>query len=143
VAAVLAVLPACGPGLEARGERSKIATYQRYRTYAWVAPAAPARSTAETDASLLDWRLRRSVDRALAAKGYARTEEAATLLLEHEGPTPDGRIGLRLVDARTGEMAYRAWATGLAAEPDQTRIDEAVDRMLADLPHVMVPGTAR
>jgi hypothetical protein len=44
---------------------------------------------------------------------------------------------VHLVDARTGELAYRAWATHLIHEGvNPRRVDDAVRRMLADLPRV-------
>ena len=82
--ALLAVLCGCGPRIDVRAERSTIATFGRYGTYAWATPAAPARSAAETEASLLDWRIRNAVDRALAAKGYTRTDGAASLLADYD-----------------------------------------------------------
>jgi hypothetical protein len=80
-------LAACGPHVDVRAERSRIATFPRYSTYTWGSPAAPARSSGETEASLLDWRIRNAVERALAAKGYERTDGAATLLVDYDVST--------------------------------------------------------
>lgn len=68
-------------------ERSKIATFGRYNTYAWRRQALPARSTGEADPALLDWRIRKAVDDRLAARGYARTEGEATLLADYDVKT--------------------------------------------------------
>jgi hypothetical protein len=163
---VLASLAACGPRVEVQGERSRIATFGRYRTYAWVSPVAPARSVGEQAASLLDWRIHDDIDRALAAKGYVRTAEAPSLLVDYDVVTRpedsapfreyfrDRRVGgtrgmddsfargyeggtlvLQLIDARTRELAFRGSATSVIEEPgDQRRLEEAVQRMLANLP---------
>ena len=64
---LVAALTGCGPRIEVHAERSRIATFPRDGTYEWAFPAAPARSAAETEASLLDWRIRNAVDRALVA----------------------------------------------------------------------------
>jgi Domain of unknown function (DUF4136) len=164
--AVCLLAVACGPHVDVHGERSRIATFGRYGTYAWASPATPAGSVAEQDASLLDWRIRNAVDRALAAKGYVRSDGAASLLAEYDVVTRSedgaafrdyfakrrtsgdsrlsaagysaGSLVLHLVDARTGEIAYRSSATSvIAADGDRRRLDEAVDRMLADLPRAM------
>jgi len=165
---LLVVLAACSPRVEVQSERSRIATFSRYRTYVWVSSAVAARTTAEVEASLLDWRIRNSVDRALAAKGYVRTEGSASLLVDYDVVTrerntdtfreffrnrieepfaqgsTEGTLALQLVDARTHEMAYRASATGVIDEHvDRRRLEAAVDRMLADLPHVMEKGGTR
>lgn len=172
---LVAALPACGPRVEVHAERSRIATFPRYGTYAWAIPAAPARSGAETEASLLDWRIHNAVDRALVAKGYVRTEGAASLLADYDVAVPEqdaesfreyfryrrrggtkdmgeslaagyqeGTLVLHLVDARTRELAYRASATAVIEEGgDRRRLEEAVERMLADLPRVMNTGGGR
>lgn len=164
--ACAAVLAACGPRIEVRAERSTIATFGRYDTYAWASGAAPARSAAETEASLVDWRIRSAVDRGLGAKGYVRTTGPASLLVNYDvavrerntdafrayfryrqlGATQgmssafvagyeDGTLVLYLADARTRELAYRASATGVVApDGDGKRLEDAVGRMLADLP---------
>lgn len=169
LAAGLGVVPACGPHMDVRAERSTIATFGRYATYAWALPAAPARSARETNAALVDWRIRNAVDRGLAAKGYVRTADAASLFVDYDvaareqnteafqdyfrhrrqGGTkdmgepfvagyPPGTLVLQLVDARTRQLAYRASATGAVDEGgDRRRLDEAIERMLADLPRVM------
>jgi hypothetical protein len=170
--ALVAALTACGPRVDVHAERSRIATFPRYGTYAWAIPAAPARSAAETEGSLLDWRIRNAVDRALIAKGYVRTDGAASLLADydvavreehaesflgyfqyrHRGGTKDmgesavagyqeGTLVLHLVDARTRELAYRASATAVIEEGgDRRRLEEAVERMLADLPRAAPTG---
>ena len=163
----LASLAACGPRIEVHGERSTIATFGRYGTYAWATGALAARSPREAEASLVDWRLRNAVDRGLAAKGYARTEGAASLLVDYNVKTverdadtflgffqyrqmggakemgeayvrgyQEGTLVLYLTDARTGELAYRASATGVIDESgsDKGRLEDAVARMLANLP---------
>lgn len=135
--ACLATLHACGPRLGVRAERSTIATFGRYDTYAWSSPPAPARSPQETAASIVDWRIRTAVDRGLAAKGYVRTEGAASLLVDTRVDA-QGTLFLLLIDARTQRLAYRASAAGAVDESgDGRRVAEAIDRMLADLPRVM------
>lgn len=79
-----ATLQACGPRVEVHAERSRIATFQRYGSYTWASPAAPARTPAEVEPALLDWRIHEAVDRALAAKGYDRTQRAASLLVDYD-----------------------------------------------------------
>jgi hypothetical protein len=170
--ALVAAAAACSPRVEVHAERSRIATFARYGTYAWAVPAAVARSGAESDASLLDWRIREAVDRALVAKGYVRTEGAASLLADYDvavrerdahsfreyfryrrqGGTKDvgesyvagyeeGTLVLHLVDARTRELAYRASATAVIEEGgDRRRLEEAIERMLADLPRAINTG---
>jgi len=167
--AVCLLAVACGPRVDVHGERSRIATFGRYGTYAWATPAAPAGSVGEQDAALLDWRIRNAVDRGLAAKGYVRSEGAASLLADYDVVTrpedgapfrdyfrdrrrdgdsrfaadgyPEGSLVLHLVDARTGEIAYRSSATSvIAADVDRQRLDDAVGRMLGDLPRAMVTG---
>ena len=166
----LAALPACGPRVEVHGERSTIATFGRYGTYAWATGATAARSPREAEASVFDWRLRNAVDRGLAAKGYVRTEGAASLLVDYNVATTErdadtflgyfryrqlggarevgdayvrgyqeGTLVLYLLDARTGELAYRASATGLMGEEeaDKKRLEDAVGRMFEDLPAAM------
>jgi hypothetical protein len=163
------VVVACGPRVAVHAERSTIATFGRYDTYAWSGAAAPARSVAETEASLVDWRIRNAVDRGLAAKGYVRTTGPASLLVNYDvkvrqqdaysfreyfryrqlgGPEgmgsswvqgyEEGTLVLYLVDARTREPAYRASATAvIASGGDGKRLEDAVGRMLADLPAAM------
>jgi hypothetical protein len=159
---VLSILLACGPRVTIHAERSRIATFPRYHTYRWASAALPARSPRDTTASLLDWRIRNAVDRGLAAKGYRRTDAAATLLVDYdvrpraEDPTfqdffrerrlenggdpfasgyPEGTVVVHLVDARTGELAYRASASAVIREDgDGDDVDEAIERMLANLP---------
>jgi hypothetical protein len=175
IAFTAATLVACGPPVTVRGERSRIATFPRYRTYAWASPATPAASPAETAASLLDWRIHEAVDRGLAAKGYVRTDGPATLLVDYDVVTraddstafrdffaareqvanralgvafargfPRGTLLVHLVDARTGELAYRAWATHLIHEGENPgRVDDAIRLMLADLPQVTGDAAAR
>lgn len=87
---VLVVLGACGPQVQVNAERSTVATFGRYGTYAWALPATPARSAGETEASLLDWRIRNAVDHALTAKGYVRTEGAASLLADYDVAVREG-----------------------------------------------------
>ena len=159
-------LAACGPRVAVHAERSTIATFGRYDTYAWSGGAAPARSAAETEASLVDWRIRNAVDRGLQAKGYVRTTGPASLLVNYDvvvrqqdaysfseyfryrqlGGTEgmgtswvqgyeEGTLVLYLVDARTRELAYRASATSvIASGGDGRRLEDAIGRMLADLP---------
>jgi Domain of unknown function (DUF4136) len=161
--------------VEVRGERSRIATFPRYRTYAWASPATPARSPAETSAALLDWRIHADVDRELAGKGYVRTDGAATLLVDYDVVTgaddstafrdffaarelvtdralgvafargfPPATLVVHLVDARTHELAYRAWATDLIHEGVKPgHVDDAIRRMLVDLPSVAAVGDRR
>lgn len=159
---VLSTLLACGPRVTIHTERSRIVTFPRYQTYRWISAAMPARSSRDTAASLIDWRIRNAVDRGLAAKGYRRTDAAATLLLDydvrpraedaafqdffrerrlHDGGEPfsigypDGTVVVHLVDARTGELAYRASASHVIREDgDEDAIDDAIAGMLADLP---------
>jgi hypothetical protein len=160
---VLAALLACGPRVTIHAERSRIVTFPRYQTYRWLSVAAPARSARDTAASLLDWRIRNAVDRGLAAKGYRRTDAAATLLLDYDvrpraedatfqdffrerrlenGGEPfasrypeEGTLVVHLVDARTGELAYRASASAVIREDaDGDDVDAAIARMLTDLP---------
>jgi hypothetical protein len=153
--------------VDVHAERSRIATFARYDTYAWATAAAPARFAGESDASLLDWRVRDTVDRWLAAKGYRRTVGAASLRIDYDVRTrardahtfsdffryrrmggsgdvgesyvagyEEGTLLLQLVDARTGELAYHASATGIIGEDtDPGRLEAAIERMLADLPH--------
>jgi hypothetical protein len=164
--AVCLLAVACGPRVDVHGERSKIATFGRYGTYAWATRTSPARSVAEQNASLLDWRIRNALERGLATKGYARSEGSASLLAEYDVVTrpedgaafhdyfgnrrsggdgrlsaagyPAGSLVLHLVDARTGEIAYRSSATSvIAADVDRRRLDDAVERMLADLPRAI------
>jgi hypothetical protein len=175
LAGVLAcvALQACGPRVEVQAERSTIATFGRYRTYVWASPVVPARSTGETDASLLDRRIRECVDRRLAAKGYVRTEGSGTLLVDYDVRTrtastdsfrdyfryrslggtneaeqayvagyAEGTLVVQLFDARTRELAYRASATTVIDEPvERDRLDDAVGRMLADLPPAAAGAT--
>jgi hypothetical protein len=163
------VLAACGPRVAVHAERSTIATFGRYDTYAWSSGAAPARSPAETEASLFDWRIRNAVDRGLGAKGYVRTSGPASLLVNYDVAVrqqdaysfreyfryrqlggaegmggswvqgyEEGTLVLYLVDARTREVAYRASASGVIAPgADGKRVEDAVGRMLADLPTAM------
>ena len=163
---LVAALTACGPRVEVHAERSRNASFPSYGTYAWAMPAAPVRSAHESETSLLDWRIRNAVDRGLVAKGYVRTEGAASLLADYDvtvrdrdadsfqdyfryrsrGGTKDmgesfvaghqeGMLVLHLVDARTRELAYRASATTVIEEGgDWRRLEEAIGRMLADLP---------
>ncbi len=170
--AALVVLAACGPRVDVQAERSTVATFGRYGTYAWARPAAPARYAAETEASLLDWRIRNAVDRALGAKGYVRTDGAASLLADYDvavrehftdsfqdyfgyrrrGGTGDmgtyfiqgyeeGTLVLHLVDPRTGVLAYRASASAVVEQNgDRGRLEQAVERMLAELPEAMPTG---
>jgi hypothetical protein len=167
--AVCLLAVACGPRVDVHGERSRIATFGRYATYAWATPAVPARSAGEQNAALLDWRIRDAVDRGLAAKGYVRREAAGSLLADYDVVTrpeddasfrdyfrarrgggdsrlaaagyPEGSLVLHLVDARTGEIAYRSSATSvIAADVDRGRLDDAVARMLGDLPAAMAAG---
>jgi hypothetical protein len=162
----------CSPRVEVRAERSRIATFGRYRTYAWARGAAPARSGAEVEASLVDWRIRAAVDRQLAAKGYVRTEGEASLLVDYDvaveersadsfggyfryrrlGGAKDtsesyvrgyaeGTLVVRLVDSRTRELAYHASASAIVDEGgDKRRLEEAVERMFADLPRAPEPA---
>jgi hypothetical protein len=162
----LVALAACGPRVDVHAERSTIATFARYGTYAWATAAAPARFAGETDASILDWRVRDTVDGELAAKGYRRVVGAASLVIDYDVRTrardahtftdffnyrrtggsdrvgaayvegyEEGTLVVQLVDARTGVLAYRASATGVIQEqPDPGRLEDAVRRMLADLP---------
>lgn len=127
-------------------ERSRIATFPRYRTYAWASPAVPARSPGESDAALLDYRIHQTVDRVLATKGYGRTGVPASLLVDYDVVTKDGSGAFRdyfahrqlagsrtmgeafargsapgtlvvhMVDPRTGELAYRASASNVIAD---------------------------
>jgi hypothetical protein len=111
------------------------------------------------------------VDRGLAAKGYVRTEAAASLLADYDvvtragdtegfreyfrfrrgGGTKDiargheeGSVVVHLVDARTHDLAYRASATGVIEEGgDRDRLEKAIARMLADLPQTTAPVTGR
>ena len=54
----------------------------------------------------------------------------------------EGTLVLQMVDTRTREIAYRAWASAaLEHEADGRRVDEAVARMLKDLPQA--GGTGR
>jgi hypothetical protein len=168
--AVCLLTAACGPRVAIYAERSRIATFGRYGTYAWATPATPARSTAETEASLLDWRIRSAVDRSLAAKGYIRSEGSASLLADYDVVTrakdgasfreyfrqrrpggemgefsadgyPEGSLALHIVDARTRELAYRCSATSVIVEDvDRRRLEDAIERMLADLPRAMNSG---
>jgi hypothetical protein len=163
------LLAACGPRVVVHAERSTIATFGRYGTYAWASGATPARSAAETEASLVDWRIRNAVDRGLAAKGYVRTTGAASLLVNYDVTVrqqdaysfreyfryrqlggsegmgsswvqgyEEGTLVLYLVDARTQEMAYRASATAvIGSGSDAKRLEDAIGRMLADLPAAM------
>jgi hypothetical protein len=56
----------------------------------------------------------------------------------------EGTLVLHLVDARTRELAYRASATAVIAQGgDRRRLEEAVGRMLADLPRAMSTGGGR
>jgi hypothetical protein len=162
----LSSLAACGPRVEVHGERSTIATFGRYSTYAWATGALAARSPREAEASLVDWRIRNAVDRGLTAKGYLRTEGGASLLVDYNVATEErdadtflgyfryrqmggardmgdayvrgyqeGTLVLYLTDARTRELAYRASAAGVIDEAgDKGRLEDAVSRMLADLP---------
>ena len=69
-------------------------------------------------------------DRALG-EGFARGFPPETLLVH-------------LVDARTGELAYRAWATNLIREGVKAgEVDEAIRHMLANLPPVTGDGAGR
>ena len=150
------------------GERSRIATFPRYRTYTWASGVTPARTPSETTPALLDRRIHDGIDRGLAAKGYVRTEGSATLLVDYDVVTEAsdsagfhaffaarqhadraegmpaaqgfqaGTLVMHLVDERTHEVAYRAWATHVVGEAVKLQqVDDAVQRMLADLPRVM------
>jgi hypothetical protein len=85
----VALLPACGPKVAVQAERSTIATFGRYDTYAWASPVAPARAAGETQAALVDWRIHNAVDRGLAAKGYVRVDRGASLLVDYDVATPE------------------------------------------------------
>src|SRR5262245_17415783 len=87
---LLVALGACGPKVQVSAERSRIATFGRYETWAWSVPAAPARTASETNAALLDWRIRNTIERALAAKGYVRMDGHATLVADYYVTVPAG-----------------------------------------------------
>jgi hypothetical protein len=87
-ALIVAMITGCEPRVG--GERSTIATFPRYRTYAWAGPAAPALAPSESGAALLDWRIHAAIDRALAARGYERTSGTASLLVDYDVVTPAG-----------------------------------------------------
>ena len=164
VGVLLGMFGACAPRVG--GERSTIATFPRYRTYAWAGPAIAARPTEQTGAAILDWRIRAAVDAALAARGYERTSGAASLLVDYDVVVPStggaafrayfrdrrsaaedlgdmsrgfpaGSLVVYLVDARTRELAYRGWAFDVIADDaSPARVDDAVSRMLAAVPAV-------
>ena len=98
----LAALPSCGARVDVHAERSTIATFGRYGTYAWSSAALPARSSGESEASVFDWRLRNAVDRGLAAKGYVRTQGDASLLVDYNVATRE-----RETDTFLGYFRYR------------------------------------
>jgi hypothetical protein len=53
----------------------------------------------------------------------------------------EGTLVLHLVDTRTRELAYRASATAVIEEGgDRRRLEEAIERMLADLPRAINTG---
>ncbi len=170
-ALIFAMISGCAPRVG--GERSTIATFPRYRTYAWAGPAAPVLAPSESGAALLDWRIHTAIDRALAARGYERTSGTASLLVDYDVVAPagsdpafrayfrgrhsgaedlgdmvrgfrPGSLVVYLVDARTRELAYRAWSFDLIDDDaSPRRVDGAVEHMFRTLPPVMSPDANR
>src|SRR6185436_13929735 len=68
-------------------DRSTTAPFPRYRTFAWA--SGPEASPPDLDASRLDGRIRKAVERQLAAKGYAPApRDEATLLVDYDVKAP-------------------------------------------------------
>jgi hypothetical protein len=102
--AALLALAGCSAAA-VRTEEAPSADVSDYRTYDWATPAPVviADEDRERDAAVLEWTIRDTVDRQLAAKGYRRAD----------GTSPDFRVdfGIRLEEKTTdtfGEyIAYR------------------------------------
>jgi hypothetical protein len=138
VAAALAglALQGCGPRVDVHAERSRIATFGRYRTYVWAASVVPARSPGEMDAALLDRRIRDSVDRRLAAKGYLRTEGTGTLLVDYDVRTRTGSSDsfsdyFRYRRLGGTNQAEQAWVGGYAEGTLVVQLTDTRTRELA------------
>lgn len=136
-------------------------SFARYHTYRWAPTQQSADRSPSTDRSLLDKRIRSTVDRELAARGM-RLEPGsqADLLFVYEATTRrrvelyrryyrpgwstartyrEGTLLLIAVDPRLGDDGQVVWqgaAEGIVANPDdpQSKITEAVSKLLEGFP---------
>jgi hypothetical protein len=164
-AAAAAMVAACAPmkvfWFPERGV--DFSAYRTY-AWAPAVPVAVGDARLDNNPFFHDY-VRRAVDRELAARGIERVESAPDMLLHYHAsvdqtidlrgvdrfsaaagdPMPEaydaGTIVIDLLDARTTRLIWRGWAQssfdGVVDNQErlEARIDAAVARVLAKLPH--------
>ncbi len=158
-----ALLLACST-MRVDSERGPGADLSSYRTYSWMIGAAQSPGSIPMNLEALDSIVREVTARELEAAGFRYAGDATPdfLVWTQVGVLDDtrvsavhrdaagstvsrpvhyqrGTLAIELVDAGTGELAWRGWAEAnvlqrAPREERRARIDEAVTRILERLP---------
>jgi hypothetical protein len=135
--------------------------FTKYHTYRWAPTRVAESESLRADHSLLEARIKRAVDRELAARGFERRSEGPTDLIvvfyasrqhrvevypsygyprhwrtAHAYHYREGTIVLDFVDTRLDQMVWRGWATEVLGDPEdaEERINEAIAKILERFP---------
>jgi hypothetical protein len=165
VTALLTLLVAtagCSP-LRVMSDWDREANFAKYQTYRWAPTPKSQVETRGTHFSLLDKRIRRAVDREMAAKGYSLRQSGRTDMLivyrakvrdkidvyEHYGyrrwggavdvhQYREGTLTLLVIDPQMEEqVVWQGWAVGVIEErPEESeqKINEAIAKVLERFP---------
>lgn len=157
-----AMLAGCA-STEVRSYLARGADLHSYRTYNWQPMAPTPTGDPRLDNNrFFEQRVQAAVDEQLAARGFEKTASPHFLVHYHASVTQEiqvsssehdvaceecrpeiydeGTLLIDLMDARTGLLAWRGWATGSIdgviddQEWLERRIDEAVARIMRELP---------
>lgn len=165
----MAALAACAP-LRVRSFEASGAGVAGYRTYQWADDGERATGDPRLDSNpFFERRIIADADRELAARGYERvTDGSAGLVLHYHASVgqqlsvgarghaldncrdcaapslyDEGTLMLDLVDAKTEQLLWRAWAEGSIdglidnQQWLEEHIDRAIARIVATLPRRM------
>ena len=153
------VLMSCSP-ISVRTDYDREVSFEKYKTFKWMpAPKNPKRGSVPVN-SLLDKRIRQSVESELAAKGYQviTTGPADALVAYHVGVQTridvdyygyrywhryayvrkykEGTIVIDIVDPELKQLVWRGAAQGVVGHPEGNpeKVKEAVAKVFEKYP---------
>ena len=164
-AAALVVAAGCAP-IRAHGFAEPGTTFS-FRTYAWAnEDAGPTGDPRLDNNRFFSERIRNSVDRELASRGFERTESGSSDLIVHYHATitqeveiastdrfdhcyncgtsiyDAGTLVIDLVDAHTSRLVWRGWVEHVDPVIDnQDWMEETIDRAVAQIMKKLPPRT--
>lgn len=162
--ALIAGLVSCS-SVNVKTDYDRELNFSNLKTFDWMAHPQNSSANPLLRNTLLEQRVQSAVTRELAAKGYQKASGQADFLIAYHAGLQDkvdvtswgyaygrrgrywandvtitqytqGTLVLDFVDAKSKELVWRGWATGVVGEPKkaQEKIDQAVAKIVEKFP---------